>query len=775
MSAPVTEYVLKVHSRCDLACDHCYVYEHADQSWLGRPRAISAATVERAARRIAEHAAAHRLNQVLVVLHGGEPLLLGTSGLRLVLTGLHKWIAPATRLELRLQTNGVRLDEGLCDLFAEYDVKVGVSLDGDRTANDLHRRSRDGRSSHPQVLRGLALLRRSVYRHLFSGILCTVDLRNDPIRVYEALLAEEPPRIDLLLPHATWESPPPRPDGVPAPYADWLAEIHDRWTRDGRPMPIRMFDSLLSAACGGSTASEGIGLDAVNLLVIETDGQWEQADSLKTAFDGAPATGLNVRDHSVDEAAAHPGIGARRGGLSALCTTCRACPVVRICGGGLYAHRYRADTGFDNPSVFCEDLKALIPRVIRATFAGEPEADRPRERHELPPGSFDALAAGAGDPESVASLAEMRLSLTRALVAAAGTQVEESPARPSASSYRSAELRQAAVVGWDLLCRLDAERSEAVRKILTHPYTQAWALRCLRPPAGADRDLDLAHVAGIAAAAALHAGVEAELALAVRDEQLHLPTIGALLVAEETGRTVKVRVTPDGVAARHGRAVWRPVRRAGTITVDDLDPFRDCQVWPAAHRLDPGAWLRWRHALTAAVGRLSQLAPPYARVLQAGLRTIVPLQPDPAGRDRSGTARQAFGAVAVALPADVGTLMMLLVHEVQHLKLNALLDLYELFDRQDRTRLAVPWRPGERRPVEGVLHGVYAHLAIADLWCSRARAVPGDPDARRNFRRYRSWVHTGLNVLADSRALTAEGEHFLNGMRGTAEAWVDVP
>ena len=33
---PLRQFVLKVHSRCDLACDHCYVYQSADQSWRGR-------------------------------------------------------------------------------------------------------------------------------------------------------------------------------------------------------------------------------------------------------------------------------------------------------------------------------------------------------------------------------------------------------------------------------------------------------------------------------------------------------------------------------------------------------------------------------------------------------------------------------------------------------------------------------------------------------------------------------------------------------------------
>jgi hypothetical protein len=58
---PLSQVVLKIHSRCDLACDHCYVYEAADQSWRGRPMVISQEVTAQAARRIADHAAAHSL------------------------------------------------------------------------------------------------------------------------------------------------------------------------------------------------------------------------------------------------------------------------------------------------------------------------------------------------------------------------------------------------------------------------------------------------------------------------------------------------------------------------------------------------------------------------------------------------------------------------------------------------------------------------------------------------------------------------------------------
>jgi hypothetical protein len=35
------QFVLKIHSRCDLARDYCYAYEAADRSWRGPPLVVS--------------------------------------------------------------------------------------------------------------------------------------------------------------------------------------------------------------------------------------------------------------------------------------------------------------------------------------------------------------------------------------------------------------------------------------------------------------------------------------------------------------------------------------------------------------------------------------------------------------------------------------------------------------------------------------------------------------------------------------------------------------
>jgi uncharacterized protein len=249
---------------------------------------------------------------------------------------------------------------------------VGVSLDGTAADNDRHRRRADGRGSFEAVDRALRLLDSPPYRDVFAGLLCTVDPATDPIAAYEALLAYHPTDIDLLIPHANWSAPPERDAaGSDTPHADWLISVFDRWYGAPRQETgIRLFEDVIALVLGAPSRSEQVGLSPLAVAVVESDGAIEQVDSLKSSYPGACGTGLTVFDDPLDAALDHPGIVARQIGADALCPTCRACPVQRVCGGGHYAHRYRAGTGFLNPTVYCADMVKLI-RHISSRVAGD--------------------------------------------------------------------------------------------------------------------------------------------------------------------------------------------------------------------------------------------------------------------------------------------------------------------------------------------------------------------------------------------------------------------
>lgn len=367
---PFREFVLKIHSRCDLACNYCYVYTMADQSWRDQPRRMPADVVEHTAFRIAEHARAHRLDEITLVLHGGEPLLAGTGFIAGLLATIRGAVGTDIAVRPCIQTNGVRLDEQFLTLFSELGIAVGVSIDGDQVAQDRHRRFASGRGSHAEVSAGLELLCARRYRHLFSGLLCVIDVRNEPLATYAGLLTADPPKIDFLLPHGTWDSPPPGrgPDPADTPYADWLIPIFDDWYREPRT-DIRLFAEIIRSLLGGTSGVESIGLAPAGSIVIETNGAIEQVDTLKAAFHGAPQTGLHVSRDSFDVALRLPEIAVRQKGVRGLCEQCQKCHIRRVCGGGLYAHRYRSGAGFSNPSVYCPDLMRLIDHISQTVKA----------------------------------------------------------------------------------------------------------------------------------------------------------------------------------------------------------------------------------------------------------------------------------------------------------------------------------------------------------------------------------------------------------------------
>jgi uncharacterized protein len=361
---PFREIVLKVHQRCNLACDYCYVYEHADQSWRTRPPSMPAEVCEAAVTRLAGHVRRHGLAGVRVVLHGGEPLLFGADRLASLATAVRGGLPAGCRVELALQTNGVRLDEPTAAMLVRHGIRAGVSVDGVRADHDRHRRMPNGQGSFTAVERALGLLRRPEYRDAYAGVLCTVAPGTDPVGCYERLLAFEPPAIDFLLPHANWEHPPHRPDGGSAtPYADWLIAVFDRWYAAASPTRIRLFEDAIGLVLGGRSHGEQLGLGPSGVVVIESDGAIEQVDALKSAYDGACATGLTVLHDELDAALDDPGIVARQIGREALAGECLACPAVAFCGGGHYAHRYRPGVGFRSPSVYCADLLKLAGHV----------------------------------------------------------------------------------------------------------------------------------------------------------------------------------------------------------------------------------------------------------------------------------------------------------------------------------------------------------------------------------------------------------------------------
>ena len=284
---------------------------------------------------------------------------------------------------------------------------------------------------------------------------------------------------------------------------------------------------------------------------------------------------------------------------------------------------------------------------------------------------------------------------------------------------------------YNLLAAAEKVAPEIVTDILRSPHVGAWAARCMRQlsedPGMADPGPD--YLGAIAASAAILTGHECSLTLPVRDGALMLPTLGRALLS---GKHAVVTVSGPGRATITSddqiitvcdpcadAPGWQALRMLTLgdrlLPLDDLDPNRNYDPYPLPGRLGARDVAHWQNSLDEAWRLLTEYHPGYAASLHDGLRSLVPIGQRADDRNVSATSGDAFGAVAASIPSDGVTLAVALMHEFQHAKLCAITHLEPLFDPRAGKLFYAPWRP-DPRPAGALLHGIFAHMAVADFW-----------------------------------------------------------
>lgn len=238
--ARITSFLVKIASRCNLACDYCYMYEHADQTWRNQPALMSVETSRQLAKRIGEYAQQASLSELLVVFHGGEPLLAGHDRIVETTRFIRDSVPASVQVDASLQTNGLLLSEVALDAFAKEDIGVSVSVDGPASAHDLHRLDHGGNSTFQRTLD--AIHRLQAYPQIYAGLISVIDPRVEPNTLFRFFKDIDPPRLDFLLPDSNHLTPPPGRDKEPDLYVRWLLTAFDLWFDHYPELPLRTFD-----------------------------------------------------------------------------------------------------------------------------------------------------------------------------------------------------------------------------------------------------------------------------------------------------------------------------------------------------------------------------------------------------------------------------------------------------------------------------------------------------------------------------------------------------
>ena len=353
--------LIKVASRCNINCSYCYVYNMGDDNWSRQSKFMTAETLAALCSSLAD-LAARQPKYFSVILHGGEPLLLGAHRLNNLLAQLRA-VLP-TCYPISIQTNGILITEEILDVCALHQVSMAVSLDGPAHVHDTFRITHGGAGTFEQVVTGINVLqshREAAF--LNAGWLAVIDPATDPTEIYHFFKTMGAPSVDFLYKDGNHSVLPIGKAAVHSlEYGKWMVGLLNTYMNDANPLPIRVVDDMLKVLLGGVVSKEGLGVTNFGILIIDTDGTFMKNDTLKSSYNGADKFlySVNIKETSILTFLQSVVFEQYRSMQKPTCKKCLACPELHLCGGGMILHRWHNDNQFDNVSVYCSDQLYLI-------------------------------------------------------------------------------------------------------------------------------------------------------------------------------------------------------------------------------------------------------------------------------------------------------------------------------------------------------------------------------------------------------------------------------
>ena len=146
--------IIKPTYACNFRCKYCYL----SNDTKSLHKLFDAEFVKSIIRQIRSVLANRPKQKLTLIWHGGEPLLWGVENYREVFSYMEEELF-GIDYKNSLQTNLSLINEEYIDLFLQYNVHVGFSLDGTKEINDVQRVDANGYGTFDTITNKVALCR----------------------------------------------------------------------------------------------------------------------------------------------------------------------------------------------------------------------------------------------------------------------------------------------------------------------------------------------------------------------------------------------------------------------------------------------------------------------------------------------------------------------------------------------------------------------------------------------------------------------------------------
>ncbi len=136
---------------CNINCTYCYLPDRNNKQVMAQ------STVTRLFGEV--FASGYAGREIIVLWHAGEPMAAPISFYREAFATIERMRPESVIVKHSFQTNGTLVNDAWCRLFLEFNVGIGVSLDGPRELNDRNRKTRSGKGTFDKTMAGIRCLR----------------------------------------------------------------------------------------------------------------------------------------------------------------------------------------------------------------------------------------------------------------------------------------------------------------------------------------------------------------------------------------------------------------------------------------------------------------------------------------------------------------------------------------------------------------------------------------------------------------------------------------
>lgn len=294
-----------------------------------------------------------------ITFHGGEPLMAGIAFYRNTLPLLQKGFA-SRKVRFAMQSNLWLLTDELCQLFREYDVSIGTSLDGPEVINDAQR----GCGYFQRTMGGIERARSN---GLSVGCISTFTRQSMPQaqEIFDFFVREE---LSFSIHAALPSLQHPKADEwalSPEAHGQLLVDMLERYLCKLDKLRIGTLDSLSQSVIAGRGSICTFGDCLGNYLCIGPDGDIYPCQR----FAGMPQYRLgNVHDCPSQEAlAASPVWRAFQERQEHIKSECADCAYFDFCRGGCPYNMFVAKEGDSNLTMrdpHCPSYRRIFSHII---------------------------------------------------------------------------------------------------------------------------------------------------------------------------------------------------------------------------------------------------------------------------------------------------------------------------------------------------------------------------------------------------------------------------